>query len=142
MTLTDDRAIERIASGIIDRSLPRADWTHAAHFGAALWLLRHRRHLAGAEEFRSIIRGFNEATGTANTDSSGYHHTITRASVRAADRHLRDHDAAPLHRVLASLMASPLGRSDWPLSYWRRETLFSVGARRDWIEPDLAPLPF
>jgi hypothetical protein len=40
------------------------------------------------------------------------------------------------------LMASPLGRSDWLLAYWTRERLFSVDARRRWVEPDLKPLPF
>jgi hypothetical protein len=37
---------------------------------------------------------------------------------------------------------SAQGRSDWLLARWRRETLFSVAARRDWVAPDLAPLPF
>jgi hypothetical protein len=38
-------------------------------------------------------------------------------------------------------MLSPLGRRDWLLSHWHRETLSSARARRDWVEPDLAPLP-
>jgi hypothetical protein len=50
--------------------------------------------------------------------------------------------ATPLHVVTNALMASPLGRSDWLLAHWRRERLFSVEARREWVEPDLAPLPF
>jgi hypothetical protein len=40
------------------------------------------------------------------------------------------------------LMSSPLGKSDWPLAYWTRARLFSVEARRSWVEPDLEPLPF
>jgi hypothetical protein len=28
------------------------------------------------------------------------------------------------------------------VEYWTRERLFSVEARRNWVEPDLAPLPF
>ena len=49
---------------------------------------------------------------------------------------------APLNEVLRDLLATSLGRSDWLLTYWSRETLFSVEARRAWVEPDLAPLPF
>ncbi|WP_166144893.1 hypothetical protein [Methylosinus sp. RM1] len=143
MALSDDEAIERLASKVIDRSLAKAEWTHAAHFATALWLLRNRPDLATAVEIREIITRYNEATNTANTDASGYHHTITLASMRAAAEHLRTHAPdAPLHAVLRSLMASPLGHPDWLLSYWNRETLFSVAARRAWVEPDRAPLPF
>jgi hypothetical protein len=92
---------------------------------------------------RGLIMRYNEATGTANTDSAGYHHSITIASLRAAAWHLAtQRPDAPLHGVLAALMASAQGRSGWLLAHWRRETLFSVAARRDWVAPDLAELPF
>jgi hypothetical protein len=143
MLFTDDSSIERLALSVIDRSLPKREWTHAGHFAAALWLLRYRADLTSADEMRNLIMGYNEATHTPNTDFSGYHHTITRASTRAAAHQLdsvsRD---APLHAVLGSLMASPLGDPGWLLSYWRRDTLFSVAARREWLEPDLRKLPW
>lgn len=143
MALADDGAIERLALRFIDRSLPKQEWTHAGHFAAALWLLRHRPALAAPDEIRTLIMGYNAATGTPNTDSGGYHHTVTLASLRAAASHLSNHmPDAPLHDVLRSLMASPFGRPDWLLSYWQRNTLFSVAARRAWVSPDAAPLPF
>lgn len=141
--MTDDRSIERLAYGTLDHSLPRAEWTHAAHFAVSLWLLRHRRERTTPAAMRMLITGYNEATGTANTDSGGYHHTITVASMAVADAHLRGCGPdMPLHRVFDTLMASRLGRSDWLLDHWRRDTLFAVAARRGWVEPDLAPLPF
>jgi hypothetical protein len=82
---------------------------------------------------------YNEATGTPNTDTSGYHHTITLASMRAAAACLHEHGPdASLHAVHRSLMASPLGHPDWLLRYWHSDTLFSVTARREWVEPDFA----
>ena len=138
-----DAAIERIALGVIDRTLPKADWTHAAHFAAAVWLLRYRPDLTTASAIKGLISAYNEATGTPNTDTGGYHHTITLASMRAASAHLAGYpETASLHRILDALLASPLRHPDWLLDYWRRETLFSVAARRDWTPPDLAPLPF
>lgn len=128
---------------MIDCSLPKAEWTHEGHFAAALWLLRYGPDLATPGAMRGLIMRYNEATNTPNTDSGGYHHSITVASLRAAAHHLAEHAPdEPLHEVLAALMASPHGRSDWLLAHWRRETLFSVAARRDWVAPDLAPLPF
>jgi hypothetical protein len=105
--------------------------------------LRHRPEQTAPEAMQRLITRYNEATNTANTDTSGYHHTITLASVRAAADHLaRCGPSVPLHSALASLMAADLGRSDWLLAYWTRDTLFSVMARKVWVDPDRAPLPF
>ena len=143
MKLTTDDAIERLARAMVDCSLPKADWTHEGHFAAALWLLRHRPELAEYDAMRRLISRYNEATNTPNTDDGGYHHSITIASLRAAAYHLAVQGPdAPLHAVLAALMGSAQGRSDWLLAHWRRETLFSVAARHAWVPPDLAPLPF
>ncbi len=143
MTFSSDISVERHTSRLIDRTLPKTEWTHAGHFAAALWLSRHRANLVKPAEFKRIVIRYNEATHTANTDTSGYHHTITIASLRAAVFHLTRHsNDVPIHVVLEHLMASPQGNTGWLLSYWRRETLFSVHARRTWMEPDIAALPF
>ncbi|HEY1891223.1 MAG TPA: hypothetical protein VGG63_12490 [Steroidobacteraceae bacterium] len=132
---TDDD-IERIARGLIDRTLPKSGWTHAAHFAAAPWLLRHRGD-AALHAMPPLIRAYNESTGVANTDTTGYHETITLASLRLARSWLADRPGMALHIALAELLASPHGRSDWPLAYWSRERLFSAIARRAWVDPDL-----
>lgn len=143
MTLTDEASIEHTARGLIDCTLPKREWTHAAHFAAALWVLRYRSDLACSDAFRTLIRRYNDATGTENTDFAGYHHTITVASLGAAGHVLARHaEHAALHEVLEDLLSSEFGYAAWILEYWSRETLFSVEARREWIEPDLKPLPF
>ena len=139
---SNEAEILRIGEGLFARTLPRAEWTHAAHFAVTLWLMRHRPDLALEAEMPGLIRAFNEATGTPNTDTGGYHETITLASLRAARMWLAERPHLSLHVVLAELMASPFGRSDWLLSYWTRPVLFSVAARRGWIGPDVKPLPF
>jgi hypothetical protein len=134
-------AIDRIGLGVRDRTLPKREWTHAAHFAAAFWILR-RSDLNAMRDMPRLIRAYNEATGVANTDTSGYHETITIASLRAADAWLIARADAPLHEALDALLESAYGRSDWLLAHWSREVLFSVPARRRWVEPDLRPLPF
>lgn len=132
-----DADITRIAAGFIDRTLPKPEWTHAAHWAAALWLLENRDAFA---EMPAMIRAYNEATGGVNSDTEGYHETITIASLRAAKAHLRP--GAPLSEALADLLAGDLGRSDWPFRYWSRDVLFAPLARREWVEPNLQPLPY
>jgi hypothetical protein len=138
---SSDAEVDDVARGFIDRSLPKAAWTHAGHFAAALWLLRHYG-LAAMTEMPPLIRAYNEATGVLNTDRSGYHETITLASLRAAHTWLTDLPDEPLHVVLDRMLATHMGRSDWLLRYWSGRLLFSVVARRTWVDPDLEWFPF
>ncbi len=123
----NEAAVERIGRGLLDRSLPKSEWTHAAHFAATLWLLRHRADLQLERDLPPLIRAYNEATGGANTDSEGYHETITLASIAAARAFLSLHPARrPLHELVDRPMASPLGRPDWPPRHLKRPRLGSV----------------
>jgi len=138
-----DEEIARIAQGFLDRSLPREDWTHAAHFAATLWLMRHRPGMDLARDMPGLIRAFNEAKGGVNSDTSGYHETITQASLRAARPFLDANPPdLPLWQIVGALMKSELGNPNWLLEYWSRDRLMGVEARRAWMEPDLKPLPF
>tara|TARA_R110000787_G_scaffold223187_1_gene331602 strand:- start:181 stop:621 length:441 start_codon:yes stop_codon:yes gene_type:complete len=142
MPYTSDTEIEHIARGLIDRTLPLAEWTHAAHFAAALWLIAEDRAAAHAN-MPGMIRAYNEASGGVNSDTEGYHETITQASLGAAHSLLSKAAAGtPLHVVLRDLMASEYGKSTWLMTYWSKPVLFSVEARRGWVGPDLKPLPF
>lgn len=139
--MTDDE-IARLVRRFLDCTLPKTGWTHAAHFATALWLIRTRPDAELESELGTYIRRYNESVGGVNSDNSGYHDTITRASLHMARRLAAGFPAdAPVGAVLAALMASPLGDKDWPLAYWSRDVLMSVAARRGWVEPDIAPLP-
>ena len=83
-----DTEIERIGRGLSDCSLPKREWTHAGHFAAVLWLLRCRPDLEVTAELPRLIRSYNAATGVANTDTGGYHETITLASIPVSYTHL------------------------------------------------------
>jgi hypothetical protein len=131
---------EEIASLIREfeaRSLPASRWTHHAHLVVGLWYLRHHSENDALALMRQRIRAYNEAVGTPNTDSSGYHETLTRIFLRGIAAHVAGQGDAPLPDVLAVLLQSSLARKDWPLSLYSRERLFSVTARREWMEPDL-----
>lgn len=136
-----DADVDRIGRGVADRTLPKPEWTHAAHFAAALWVLS-RPDMDAARDMPGLIRAYNTATGVPNTDTEGYHETITQASLRAARAHRLERPGASLSECLESLMAGPCGRSDWLLAYWSRPVLFTAEARRTWVEPDVQPLPF
>ncbi len=131
-----DAELAAIAHGLATRTWPKEKWTHAAHFAAALWLLETN----AAAAMPAFIRSYNEPIGGANTDTSGYHETITLASLHAARvfRAARPH--LPLFEVCNELLTSHLGKSDWLLMHWSRDKLFSTEARKCWVDPDLKPL--
>jgi len=138
-----DAAIKRVAEGLLARTLPKAEWTHAAHFAATLWLLRHRPDLELGAAMPSIIRAYNLSVGGRNTETEGYHETMTQASLKAAKAFLAPRPLTePLHGTVAALMRSPLGKPDWILAFWSHDRLFSIEARLGWVEPDLKALQF
>lgn len=132
--------IAALAERLLDRTLPKDQWTHAAHLTATLRLVRTRDE--GLErDLPGIIRAYNVAVGGVNDDKSGYHETITQAYLAA----IRAFAAGLPEKVddaeaAARLLATPLGDKAWPLMHWSREALFTPAARLGWVEPDLNPL--
>ena len=139
---SSDAEIVRIGEGLLARTLPRADWTHEAHLAATTWLLTRRPDIDVDAKLPGIIRAFNESVGGVNSDSEGYHETITRLFLHGVRLFLAEADRTePLHELVNELLLSPMGRRDWPLRFYTRERLFSVEARRAFVPPDLAVLP-
>ena len=138
-----DAAVKRITEAMIACTLPEPAWTHAAHWAAALWIVARKPELHAPDAMPVFIRRYNESLGHQNTETSGYHETITQASLRAARHHLSEVGPdAPVSQTLHNLLATPLGRSGWLLKHWSKPRLFSPEARRAWVEPDVLPLPF
>ena len=139
----DEAKIERIALAMLDLTLPLEEWGHEAHFAAALWLLRHPEILAALGGMEPILRRYNKAAGVPDIPTRGYHDTITKASMSAAAFMLNKHaSGTPLEAVLASLLAAEFGNPDWLLTYWSKDLLMSLEARRSWSAPDIAPFPY
>ena len=127
--------IERFERG----EVTKAEWTHQAHLVAGYWYVTKLGAEQAIAEMRRRIRFHNESVGTANTDSGGYHESITRLYVHGIAALRARQAAASFEDGLSALLASPMTSSSWPLQHYSRERLFSVEARRGWVEPDLLP---
>jgi hypothetical protein len=128
---------EWIAEALIARTLPKAEWTHEAHLRAGLWHVLQHGAPAALELLRARISSYNESVGTLNTDTSGYHETITRFYVTIIDRFLAGNDRAMPIDDLATRLLAECGDRRLPMRYYSEGRLFSVVARRSWVEPDL-----
>ena len=137
-----DTEIARIGEGLLARTLPRVDWTHEAHLAATTFLLLRRPEIDLDAELPDIIRGYNASVGGVNSDTEGYHETITRLFLHGVRLFLAEADLrSPLHELVNALLLSPMGRRDWPLRFYSPERLFSVAARKSFVAPDLRALP-
>jgi hypothetical protein len=125
----------------IARTLPKNAWTHQAHLRVGLWHALQYPDAAALELLRERISAYNEATGVPNTAQSGYHETITRFYLQVIRVFVRSADpSAPLDE-LAHALIDQWGDKNLLLRHYSSPRLFSVEARRAWIEPDLVPLP-
>ena len=137
----DDAAVRHVGEGLLARTLPKAEWTHEAHLAACLWLVRERLDFVPERDMPGTISAYNLSVGTENSDSTGYHETLTQLYIRGVRAF-----AATLpegtSRVdgVNALLESEIGDRSWPLCFYSKERLFSVEARRGWVEPDLSPL--
>ena len=139
---TSDAEIAHLGERFLARALPKAEWTHEAHLATTTWLLLRRHDIDVDEELPDLIRRYNESVGGVNSDSEGYHETITRVFLAGVRLFLGEADPTePLHELVNELLLSPMGRRDWPLRFYSRERLLSVEARRNFVSPDLAALP-
>lgn len=139
---SSDAEIAYLGEGLGACTLARPEWTHEAHLAATTYLLLKRPDIDLDRELPVLIRRFNESVGGVNSDTEGYHETISRAYLHGVRRFLAEADPdEPLYLLVNQLLRSPTGRRDWPLRFWSKDRLFSVEARRGFVPPDLAALP-
>lgn len=126
------KSADAIADAMTSCRLPKSDWTHEAHVQAGLSLVLRHGATKALQILREAIPRYNDSTNTPNTDSGGYHDTLTVYYVWAIDELLRQ-GVAPENIVSHELVSRTAA-----LHFWTRDELFSVEARRHWMEPTLS----
>ncbi len=123
------------------RTLPYARWTHGSHLAVGCFYVSTLGHDGALRHMPGRIRRYNEAVGVVNSDSDGYHHTVTVFYLRLIADYL---ELLPKKVTLADavnlLTSSPLAAKDFPLRFYSEARLMSVAARRRFVAPDLKPL--
>jgi len=118
----------------VNGRLAKDAWTHEAHLITCWVALQDRTPSETLAFLRDAIQTHNCGIGIRNTETSGYHETLTVYYITAVAQ-----AAAP---TLDDLYAAPSCGRKAPLDHWSRELLFSTDARLGWLEPDKAPLPW
>jgi hypothetical protein len=121
-------------------TLPKDEWTHHAHLKVGLWHLLHYSPSESIERLRQGIKRYNVACGIENTESQGYHETITQFYVWLINQFIQQVDCLQPIDALADELINRYGDKLLPFSYYSRDRLMSKTARLEWVEPDLTPL--
>lgn len=120
-------------------TLPKPEWTHAAHLAVGAWHVDRLGQKAALEYLRGAIRRLNDSHGTVNSDTSGYHETVTWAyTILIADFLAMTQE--PLVEKVQALLAGPLAARDVLLQFYSRDRLMGVEARGGVVLPDLGAL--
>ena len=136
MIYKSDEEVILLVKAFEERSLPKHEWTHAAHLTVGLYYCLTNPVAVARNIMRDSIHWLNDSHGTPNTETSGYHETMTFFWLFVVEEFLRDKPKENLAELANELIAS-CGDSKLPLKYYSRELLFSPAARRSYVEPDL-----
>lgn len=130
--------IENFIIAFEARSLPKVHWTHQAHLLVALWYnLRYNADEA-LNLVREGIKRYNEAVGTQNTATNGYHETLTVFYMWAVRQFIESASPrASLVELANALTRGKCAAKSFPFAYYSRELLLSSEARAAWVKPDL-----
>jgi hypothetical protein len=119
-------------------SLPKEQWTHSAHLLTGACYVHALGEAAAIDKMRLCVSRYNEAVGGKNTDTSGYHETITIAWIKLLHGLLRE--SPPLERASFARLAVQRFADDREIlrRYYAFDLVKSAEARRTWIPPTLA----
>lgn len=121
-------------------TLPKAEWTHAAHVAMG----SHYVFLLGEADalvtMRARVQAYNDAVGTVNSATSGYHETLTRFWIAVLARLLQEHPMTSELECVQHAVTLYGGRRDLHGAYYNVDVVKSTDARREWVAPEHWPL--
>lgn len=129
--------INTLVEQFTNHSLPKGKWTHEAHIIVAFWHNWNYDFEKAIELVKNKIISYNETVGTKNSDSSGYHETLTMFWMILTKNYLIEHNFQTLEKACNQFINSKLTFVNLPLDYYSKTLLFSKKARQEWVNGDL-----
>jgi len=128
-----DAFLEAFESG----TLPKARWTHAAHIFTGACYVHRLGEPAALERMCHAIPRYNEAVGGKNTETSGYHETVTVFWIKLLHQFRLAQPTDITRGAFATLAVERLApRRDLFTLFYDFDVVAYTEARRTWIEPN------
>ena len=139
--LVSEETLDQFLADFESAAIPFSDWTHAAHIAMACCYIQKLPLEELLTGVRERIKSYNVRGGGQNTDSSGYHETLTVLWLWVLKEFVEHQpDSTPRLTLVRSAIQFFGGNRLYP-EYYSYEVTKSVAARRNWIEPDRKVLP-
>ena len=132
--------LEDLVARFLDRTLTHAEWTHRAHLCVGMWHVHHFGEEEALTRLRERIRLLNDVHGTPNSETRGYHETITRAYVMVLAGYLKSRNGESIEDIASAFLKTLMAEKDYLLRFYSKARLMSVEARKAWMDPDLGDL--
>jgi hypothetical protein len=133
--------IRDIATSFENKILLKEEWTHNAHIAVAFVELDTCKDFNKAlNALRKKIREYNLSVGTENTDSSGYHETLTVFWLTVVNEFYSANGCGNIDDMYNSFTKTIFAMPKFPTHFYSNELLFSKTARHSWVEPDQLPI--
>ncbi len=120
-------------------TLPKAEFTHAAHVAVAACYTWQRSPSEALPLLRQRIRAFNEAVGGQNTADAGYHETLTRFWAEVVGQFGATRPAGSRIEAVRAAVTQFGSARDLPKTYYSHDLVQDPVARREWVPPDKKP---
>src|SRR3569833_1483435 len=93
------------------------------------------------QKIRQGIKEYNISVGGQNTDTAGYHETITLFYATVIAHYIiRSGITAFSDEAVDTLVKQPFISKEYALKFYSKQLLHSTAARKAWVQPDLQPL--
>jgi len=135
---SDLSEVEILITKFQNKTLTLADWTHNAHLTVGLYFVAKYGRAKAMDMLRDCIFTYNASVGTINSDTGGYHETITQFWVWLLDAYWQQ--VADKNNFLDAcniLLQSNFSGRDIFFKFYSRELLFSIKARKTFVKPDI-----
>lgn len=129
--------LESIVTEFNNRSLSKSDWNHNAHVIIAIWHNLNSPFPQAIKLVRDKIKRYNEYVGTANTEDSGYHETLTILWMTLSKNYILEFPNKNFKDLTNQFLNTIESKKDIVFHYYSKEVLFSKAARKRWVDGDL-----
>ncbi|AFK03431.1 hypothetical protein Emtol_2293 [Emticicia oligotrophica DSM 17448] len=135
---------DHIINGFRKKTLPAKEWTHEAHLIAGLWHVANFSYEEALNTMRENIKDYNLSVGGQNTDSSGYHESITVFWVWLLNEFWQRYSTnnQSFEQVCNAFLTSKYCDRAAAFTFYTREKLLSREARLAFVSPDVQAFDF
>jgi hypothetical protein len=121
-------------------TLPKERWTHGAHLLTGAWYVHTLGVEAATARMRERVKAYNLAVGGMNTETAGYHETLTVFWIKRLALFRQQQGDPARVAFCAAAVREFEGRRGILREFYGFDVIASREARLAWIAPDLEEL--